>query len=223
MPRRRPVLPTLIAGALLFPAGALLAACGQDTATEAAASTGSAPAAVSSTAAGSTAGTTAGTTAPASSSSGSASSSPAPSFPGDTRPDTAEPVGADGLTVTDVRTGRHDGFDRVVFELAGAGTPGWDVRYVDSATAQGTGAPIDLEGPAYLRVAMTGTTYPYESGADEVPRGPVGDAGTAVTGAFYDGTFEGQSLAYVGTGTEAPFRVYALSDPARVVVEVAVG
>jgi hypothetical protein len=219
MSRRRPVLPTLLAGVLLFPVGALLTGCGQETATESAASTGTASATASATAPS----TAAETSAPAASSSApaSGSSSAAPSFPGDTRPDTAEPAGADGLTVTSVRSGRHDGFDRVVFELAGEGTPGWDVRYVDSATAEGTGAPIGLAGPAYLRVTMTGTTYPFESGADEVARGSVGSAGAVVTGAFYDGTFEGQSLAYIGTGAEVPFRVYALSAPARVVVEVA--
>jgi hypothetical protein len=47
----------------------------------------------------------------------------------------------------------------------------------------------------------------------------VGDLAT-VTGVFYDGTFEGQSLAYVGLGAQAPFRVYALDGPPRVVVEV---
>jgi hypothetical protein len=109
-----------------------------------------------------------------------------------------------------------------VFELAGAGTPGWDVQYVDAATAEGSGDPIDLAGPAYLRVVLRGTSYPYESGRTEVSRGRVAGTGTsAVTGAFYDGTFEGQSLAYVGTRSQAPFRVYALSGPARVVVEVA--
>ncbi|SDY50028.1 hypothetical protein SAMN05661080_03674 [Modestobacter sp. DSM 44400] len=43
----------------------------------------------------------------------------------------------------------------------------------------------------------------------------------AVTGAFHDGTFEGQSLAYSGVPAQTPFRVYALDGPTRVVVEVA--
>jgi type IV pilus biogenesis protein CpaD/CtpE len=143
-------------------------------------------------------------------------------FPADTRPDSADPVDARGLTVTAVRAAAHEGFDRVVFELAGQGTPGWDVEYVGSATAEGTGNPIDLAGPAYLRVVLRGTSYPYDSGSTEVSRGTVAAGGTAaVTGVFYDGTFEGQSLAYVGVAAKAPFRVYALTGPARVVVEVA--
>lgn len=141
-------------------------------------------------------------------------------FPADASPDTAEPSSPAGLTVTDVRIGRHDGFDRVVFELGGKGTPGWDVEYVDTATAEGTGAPVDLAGPAYLRVLLVGTSYPYETGLAEVSRGPVAAAGPAVSGAFFDGTFEGQSLAYIGTRTQAAFRVYALSNPTRIVIDV---
>lgn len=150
-----------------------------------------------------------------------AMASPSP-FPADLRPDTAEPVDAAGLTVTAVRAAAHEGFDRVVFELAGDGLPGWDVRYVDSAATEGTGDPVDLAGPAYLRVLLRGTSYPYETGAAEVRRGPVAGNGTrAVTGTFYDGTFEGQSVAFIGVAARTPFRVYALSGPARVVVELA--
>lgn len=167
---------------------------------------------------------------PATASSATATSGPADAdagsdaapFPADVEPDTAEPVDASGLTVTAVRTGTHDGFDRVVFELSGEGAPGWDVQYVDAATAQGTGEAIELAGPEQLRVILRGTSYPYETGATEVTRGPVAVSGAEiVTDAFYDGTFEGQSLAYVGTGSRLPFRVYALTGPSRVVVDVA--
>lgn len=202
----------------LVVAGSALAGCGGSSGTDDAASSGPA----SSSAAGTT---TADTTSAGTSSTPTtepADSTGVPPFPADTSPDTAEPSAPAGLTVTDVRIGRHEGFDRVVLELGGAGTPGWDVEYVDAATAEGSGKPIDLAGPAYLRVLLTGTSYPYETGLTEVPRGPVATAGaTVVSGAFYDATFEGQSLAYVGTRTQKPFRVYALSNPTRVVVEVA--
>jgi hypothetical protein len=222
MPRRRPAAVALVAGALLMSATGVLAGCGQQTGTAEAASTSGAPAS----------GAVAGEEAGEGTSAESGTGAPAPTaspvtgdgqpFPGDTSPDTAEPVSPDGLTVTGVRIGAHDGHDRVVLDVSGQGTPGWDVRYVDAATAEGTGDPVDLAGPGYLRVVLTGTTYPYESGADERARGAVGTQGTtAVTGVFYDGTFEGQSLAYVGTQAERPFRVYALSNPTRVVIEVA--
>ncbi len=41
-----------------------------------------------------------------------------------------------------------------------------------------------------------------------------------VQGVYYDSVFEGQALAYVGVDAERPFRVFALSNPTRVVVDV---
>jgi hypothetical protein len=216
MHRRRPST-VLVAATLLLSATGVLAGCGQQTGTDEAASTGSAPA--SSAASADAAVTDAPSTGTAEPEEGGGQP-----FPGDTSADTAEPVDPEGLTVTDVRVGAHDGFDRVVLDVGGQGTPGWTVEYVDEATAEGSGDPVDLAGPAYLRVTLTGVTYPYESGLEERARGAVTAPGTgAVTGAWYDGTFEGQALAYVGTTAERPFRVYALSDPTRVVVEVATG
>ena len=218
---RRRSSAVLVTGALLLSATGLLAGCGGQPATDEAASTGSAP--VSSAAApdaGSEPSTA--TTAPVAEQEDEPQGSGDQPFPGDTSVDTSDPVDAEGLTVTDVRIGAHDGFDRVVLDVGGQGTPGWTVEYVDSATAEGTGHPIDLAGPAYLRVTLTGVSYPYESGLEERARGAVSAPGTsAVTGAWFDGTFEGQALAYIGTSAEQPFRVYALSDPTRVVVEVA--
>ena len=144
------------------------------------------------------------------------------SFPGNTDADVADPVNPDGLTVTAVRAASHDGYDRVVFELSGSGTPGWSVEYVDAPSAQGSGAAIDVPGSAFLQVTLQGTSYPYDSGAKEVARGAVPVSGTSVVdGVFYDATFEGTSVAFIGTDARTPFRVYSLTGPSRVVVEVA--
>jgi hypothetical protein len=147
----------------------------------------------------------------------------APPFPADTAVDTAEPAGDAALTVTDVRVGHHDGFDRVVLELAGTGTPGWRVEYVDAAVEDPTGETVDVAGDSVLQVVVTGAAYPYVTGATEFPlRQPVTAAGTTVVGeAVLLGTFEAQSQALVGvTGAPAPFRAYLLENPTRVVVDV---
>lgn len=127
------------------------------------------------------------------------------------------------VTVSEVRTGRQDGYDRVVLEMGGTGTPGWDVRYVDQAAAQGTGAPVELAGDAVLQVTVTGAGYPYDTGVQEWsgPDPLPGNGTRTVTEVAWDGTFEGTAVAFVGTTGEAPFRVYALADPTRLVVEVA--
>jgi hypothetical protein len=148
-------------------------------------------------------------------------STDAPPFPANSDPDTAEASSGSLVTVSDIRVGRHDGFDRVVFEVGGTGTPGWDVRYVDAASSQGSGDPIEVDGSAVLQVTLTGAGYPYDTGVDEFTGGPVSGDTDVVTEVVWDATFEGTSVAFVGTTGETPFRVYRLDGPTRVVLEVA--
>ena len=147
----------------------------------------------------------------------------APSFSANAGPVTADPSPDAAVTVSDIRVGRQDGFDRVVFEVRGTGTPGWDVRYVDVASSQGSGEEVDVAGDAVLQVSLTGAGYPYDTGVEEFSSsGPVSAAdAVVVTEVVFDATFEGTTTAFVGTTRQAPFRVYLLQDPARVVVEVA--
>ena len=143
-------------------------------------------------------------------------------FPADTAVDVQEPSGGP-LTVTQVRVAHHDGYDRVVFELAGevAGEPGWRVEYVEDPRQQGSGNPVDVEGEAALGVTITGAGYPFDTGQEEVSEAPALPSELAVVtdlelGAVYEGHYE----AFIGTAARAPFRVFRLSDPARVVVDV---
>ncbi len=146
----------------------------------------------------------------------------APPFPADTATDTAEVVPGEGPTVvTGIRTGTQDGFGRVVFDISGTAVPGWSVGYVDAPSGQGSGNPVDVPGTAYLQVDLRGITNPYEApGVTEAPVGPVAADAGPVVGVVYDSVFEGQAEAFVGLTAEQPFRVYALSNPTRVVVDV---
>lgn len=76
----------------------------------------------------------------------------APAFPESTARQTAEPSGKWGLVLTDVRVGDHVGFDRIVLEFAGNGTPGWVVNYVDEARLDGSGKAVTLGGEAVLDI-----------------------------------------------------------------------
>ncbi len=145
-----------------------------------------------------------------------------PDLPADVEPDTAEASADARVTVSDIRVGAHDGFDRVVLEVGGTGTPGWDVRYVDAATAQGSGNPVDVAGDAVLQITLTGAGYPYDTGVEEYAGGPLTSADTTVlTEVVWGATYEGTSLAFVGTTGQYPFRVYGLTGPTRVVVDIA--
>ncbi len=144
-------------------------------------------------------------------------------FPANTEPDTQDPSADAALTVTDVRVGHHDGFDRVVFELGGTGTPGWRVEYVDQPIDDGKGDVVAVDGDAYLQVMISGSGYPMDTGVEEYA-GPnpvrAGDDGE-VEEVLLRGVFEGYTQAFVGVDDEQrPFRVFSLEDPTRVVVDV---
>ncbi|MGY1806621.1 hypothetical protein ACI8AF_04570 [Blastococcus sp. SYSU D00669] len=196
----------------LLVAGALLAGCGgqgkETTGTDTAAGSGTPSASETQATA---------TSEPVGTAGGSE-----PSFPADTEPDTAEASADSLVTVTGIRTGRQDGFDRVVFEVAGTGTPGWDVRYVDQAASQGSGDPVEVAGDAVLQVTITGVGYPYATGEEEYagPDPLPGDGTGTVTEVAWDATFEGTSVAFIGTDGQVPFRVFALSGPTRIVVDL---
>ncbi|WP_299952633.1 hypothetical protein [uncultured Modestobacter sp.] len=197
-------------GVPLVLAAVLLAGCAEQPATDEASSRGSAA-----------------STSPAEDEAAATSAAAEPAaetseFPADAAAVSAAPVDPAGLSVTEVRAGRHEGYDRVVFELSGTGTPGWQVEYVDTPSSQGSGDVVEVPGEAALQVVLQGTSYPYETGAEEVARGEVAVAGTEnVAGVVYDATYEGTSVAWIGTPDRRPFRVYALTGPSRVVVEVA--
>lgn len=147
----------------------------------------------------------------------------APPFPADASPDTATASDGAMLTVTDVRVAHHPGFDRVVYEMAGTGKPGWTVSYVAEAIQDGSGMVLDLAGDGTLSVAISGSAYPMDSGATPFSHATAvhGDGTTVVTEVQGWSVFEGITGSFIGL-TEAghPFRVYLLDDPVRVVVDV---
>lgn len=205
--RPRAVLPTVLASSLL-----LLAGCAGDA--ETASSSAARTPEVSSGATGAAA---------ASAATGEDGSTDVPSFPGVAEADMAEASADARVTVSDMRIGRHDGFDRVVLEVGGQGTPGWDVRYVEQASSQGKGDAVDVAGEAVLQLTVTGAGYPFDTGVEEYSAaGPLSAPDTEmVTEVVFDATYEGTTVAFVGTQAQAPFRVYLLEAPTRLVLEVA--
>jgi hypothetical protein len=131
-----------------------------------------------------------------------------------------EPAGPVALTLTDVRIGRHDGFDRVVLEVAGEGELGWLITSGSEAYHQGSGEPVEVAGEAVLTVALRGMVMPPGDdafGADRV--GPPADAG-AVTEVLVGSIFEGQHELFIGTTQPVEFRVARLGAPQRLVIDL---
>ena len=68
--------------------------------------------------------------------------------------------------LVDVRIGRHEGFDRVVFAFRGNGVPGFRVEYVNPPiTEDGSGEVVEVDGDAFLFVRMEpASAYDMEAG-----------------------------------------------------------
>lgn len=126
-----------------------------------------------------------------------------------------------GLSITDVRAAGNEGFDRIVIELDGPEV-GWNVRYEDPPTQQGSGTPIEHPGDAALMVDVIGTSYPFESEAPDLTTVTVSPTDTAtVVEVSGHGTFEGHTQYLISVdGAEQPFRVFTLDDPNRLVIDV---
>ncbi|PKQ18192.1 MAG: hypothetical protein CVT68_04670 [Actinobacteria bacterium HGW-Actinobacteria-8] len=143
-------------------------------------------------------------------------------FVADREPDTATASANARLSPVDLRFGVHDEFDRIVLDLAGAGTPGWLGRYVEDPTQVAQEEPVYLLGDDYLLILVSGVVYPTEEGAQpfEGPRRITPQTGGVVKEVRYGAMFEGQVEIWVGLTSDEPFRVFGLTNPTRVVVDV---
>ena len=141
-----------------------------------------------------------------------------PPFDAAGTPQLVEPSGELLLPVS-VRVGDHEGFDRVVVELDGDGTPGWQTEYVARAIEDGRGAEVDVDGEAILSVFLTGTRYPEEG--EDYPSRHVVDGEDVVEEVHFLGTFEGMTQLFIGVDDGlADYRVFTLADPARLVIDI---
>jgi hypothetical protein len=163
---------------------------------------------------------------------------PADAAPVTTAQATACPTGWGSLAKTrasatttplkNIRTGRHDCFDRMVIDLPGASASslGYTVRYVDRLYQDGSGRVIPVGGGAVLEVRVAAPAYDPDTGAPTYP----GRAGRPLPGvnltgyrtfrdARFVGSFEGDTQIGLGVRGRLPFRVLPLTD--RIVVDVA--
>lgn len=126
-----------------------------------------------------------------------------------------------GQEITGVRTGLHDGYDRVVLDLTGSDPElGWFAGFTDEAIADPSGRPLDVDGDAFLQLGVTGidwiTPSPERYSGDPVRD----DALEVVREVVFGGLFEGQQQILIGLDAQTAYRVFALSAPARIVVDI---
>lgn len=127
--------------------------------------------------------------------------------------------------LTNIRTGRHTCFDRMVMDMNGPAA-GYDVRYVTNVYADGSGQLITLTGGAKLQIVLKAPAYnpytgqPTYSGRVDATLPGVNLAGyETFKSAKYAGSFEGQTTVGLGVRAKLPFRVFKLDN--KVIIDVA--
>ncbi|MET8100841.1 hypothetical protein ABZV29_31000 [Streptomyces sp. NPDC005236] len=135
---------------------------------------------------------------------------------------------ADDGSLTDIRTGRNDCYDRMVLDVPTAGTTGigYTVHYVDAFYQDPSGVRIPVSGGAIIEILVSAPSYDPETNAATYPgRGGQPLPGVDLTGyrtfrdARFGASFEGVTQVGLGVRARLPFRVFQLSG--RLVIDVA--
>jgi hypothetical protein len=123
--------------------------------------------------------------------------------------------------ITGVRTGLHDDYDRVVLDLSGdEPSLGWFARLVDETYEDGSGRPVEVEGDRFVELGINGIDWTREA-PERYDGATVQGASTeVVTEVVFGVLFEGQQQIFVGLREDTDYRVFSLSDPARIVIDV---
>lgn len=119
-----------------------------------------------------------------------------------------------------VRTARHDGFDRTVFEFSG-GVPATHIEYVDRPVrACGSGRVVELPGDGWLQVRFFGARAHTEAGEATVADRDRRLSLPALLALALTCDFEGEVTWVAGVAAPNPYRAFTLDAPARLVVDV---
>jgi hypothetical protein len=144
----------------------------------------------------------------------------------DCSPSASLPATVDRAQIVDVRVGSHgsgaSGYDRIVFEFQGSGIPEVTLRGGKPPfTKDPSGLPLPVRGTSFLVLVLHGGTaitpdgtMTYSGSTDFTPGFP------ALTEFVEAGDFEAVSEWVAGLGGPSCHRLFVLTNPTRLVLDV---
>jgi hypothetical protein len=143
-----------------------------------------------------------------------------------TDPVEAPATGSDTALLDRIAVGRHEGYDRVVFQFT-KDLPGYRIQYVQPPLKEdGSGNPVRLEGNAFVVVRMEPASgFDLNTGEGTmVYKGPkridASSQGTSVVEELVrTGDFEAVLSWAIGLSDKVDFRVTTASSPSRLIVD----
>jgi hypothetical protein len=125
-----------------------------------------------------------------------------------------------GSYLTAVRTGKHGGYDRVVFQFSG-GLPAVTAERVATVYADPRGTPVSLAGKSRLHVVFRGASANCPQPAHRTWTGP-----SVLTPRYPQllmvkaaGDFEGYLSFGIGLAARGGYHISSLAGPDRVVID----
>jgi hypothetical protein len=127
-------------------------------------------------------------------------------------------------TLGAIRTGRHDGYERITLELVGDGSgfPAYHISYIDRPLIEcGSGAQVHPVGDAWLEIRMEPLDAHTQEGQPTVPHTPQDLPGMAkLMRSYMTCDFEAVTTLVLAVRRPNRFRAFTLEGPRRIVVDV---
>jgi hypothetical protein len=123
--------------------------------------------------------------------------------------------------LADVRTGKHFGFDRVVFEFKGTELPGYYIEYIGKPVTEcGSGKSVDLTGGGRLEVRFTPAQAHTDAGVATVSNRVQNPGYKAVKQLKSTCDFEGNVTWVIGVSSVTEYRLLELKNPTRLSIDI---
>lgn len=124
-------------------------------------------------------------------------------------------------TLRALRFARHEAFERVVFDLDGAGLPGRHVEYIDEPVRScGSGDPVPLEGDAWLAITLEPAAAHDEAGHPTISNREVKPGFPIIREIELTCDFEAKVTVVLGVARPNRYRVLELDHPPRIVFDI---